>query len=201
MNFDKSAKIVKFSKKILKKNDWPSWFQFIYWDILYPVYWFFGNYVLKLKKIWRYSVYLWKEDIDFDYTSILKLLDFKLERMKIEMGQSSVHENIDSIEQIECTQKLIKDYLEDKFVEEELKELNSRFESIDRWEDTGEGDGSCYWLTDYKEDGVLHKDNSKRAKEISKMYSDVYQLNMTRQEECKKELFYYMAENIEGWWD
>jgi len=179
---------------------WPIWLIEFYYDRIYVIYEFFINFIWKVKKLWFYGKHLWKRDRDFDYVYFLELMDLKLERMKKLFMESKWHEHEDAIKQIEHTQELIALYLEGDHVAVERKELESKYKPIDRWEPI-KGSSYFQWNIDYEENGVLHKADSERGKEIAQMYADLVALSMERQREAKEELFAYISDNIENWWD
>lgn len=169
-----------------------------YQSFLYNAVYFFVRPVKKLIKITKYAIFLWN-DFDFDYIYLLKIIDFKIERMRKEIVSSPWKDGSEVVKQMEHVQDLLKHYIEDDFCDQEYEDLSSRYKSIDRFEKCE--NGNYIWEIDYKEGDVIYKHNSEQAEKIKEKFSELFDLKEKKRQKCKEEIFDCLKQNIEGWWD
>lgn len=161
-----------------------------------------GWVVRKIVKIIRWIPVLW-DDEDYEYTYILKMLKYKLTRVKnnINKGYGDEEEwKIPRTKEIDEAIKSIDIILKDEFIKEERIQHEIKYGKID-WiskpAETVNGNQLHEMIIYYdkvKEDAIL-------LAEAKDKFGEIYKLEDERRQQEYNKLFEGLAKNIQGWWD
>ena len=137
----------------------------------------------RLKRLRDYSKVL-KDDNDFDFSSILALLDYKLSRMEkhFRSDQSLVLDKERVAKQIKYARFLIARYFDDCWQTEEYKELEANRKPYDK-EDIA-------WILKIGED-----------EEFTTKFLEFNEKVYKRQQDALMRLFRHLNLYIQKWWD
>lgn len=150
-------------------------------------------------KSFQYSIFLWG-DYDWDYVYILKILQYKLKRTRKAIGTNQIIKTADLVAaEIKHAEDILEHLINDDFLEELNKAHEEKWGKvkIDDKEPVNIGGKTYYTMKMYREKATTKKLQEQEHKET------MYILN--KQEEAKnkakKQLFDFIANRIEGWWD
>lgn len=148
---------------------------------------FYGNYHWARKSL-EYAWFL-RNDYDFDWSSIMKLLKYKISRSRKMIKENKIILRSEEVAaQMYHAECLIQKLLDDEFGEKEHEAHNKK------------------WGIEYfpKHSDKWRIDNTKTPAEKAQMETELRAImDLTRQqkEECKRELFDHLKNYIEEWWD
>jgi hypothetical protein len=172
--------LVKLRKKI---SDFRESFG---WDLL--------NFFKWVQKSWEYALFL-RNDRDYDWTYILKLLEFKLARTRkcIEQGY---HTNAKrDAHNIRVAELLIQRIVKDEYAQKQWNDHDAKWGELEiRF---GKSDGFSVPLKFHRERMITEEDEERESRELIRIYEFEDQLKKYDVEY----LFTIMRRHLRTWWE
>lgn len=182
---------------------WDSWYQSdMDWKWNLSSLWHhvtrpFHNFIHWVIKSYQYSKVLWN-DYEFDYSSILRLLQYKISRTRKCIRKNNIILRSEEVcAQMLHAEELIRKIREDDF----LAELDDAHE--EKWgpiiqmfseEKTKQGYSTL--------DIVRAKTNTEALKRQERQEQhEIYELKSKAEKECWDELFTHLRKHMREWWD
>lgn len=149
-------------------------------------------------KVKCYSELL-KEDYDFEWTYLLELMRFKLERMKKCIANGHLTERKKRAKEIGEVISLLERIVKDDYLEKMMKPFHKKY-GKPKVVETEVGDpipglGKVYQL------GFIYPNGKKETPAMSKEVHKIHLLADKAQQDDIDKAFALMAKNIRGWWD
>lgn len=148
------------------------------------------------KKIFEYRRFL-KDDFDWDYAYILKLLKFKLERTRKQILRNNIVKSAPRIgKQIKTVEQLLERVIRDSYFEEIAEDFHRKYGRPRMTFGKREiGKASVPLIIKYR------NETSANAKRIRRESNRLYKRAWLMQQRDLKMAFALMQKNIWGWWD
>ena len=164
-------------------------------EILCAPYWFARDIYRFIKRILEYSPILWK-DVDYDYASILDMLQYKIKRTR----EHIEHHDFITNSQKYCKQMLEVEQLIEKIREDEF--CKAEYEAHDKkWGESIHvhipvpGTDCTEWRTN-RLNVRTEKDRINELKE----YRKIMHMENQRKQNAWNKLFKLMNQNMRNWW-
>jgi hypothetical protein len=145
----------------------------------------------------QYSIFLWK-DFDWDYLYILRLLQYKLKRTRKTILSNNLVCDTDEIaSQIRYAEDLIQKEIDGDFCEDLYEAHEKKWGKIKCLHSPDDNDNRFYKLNITTENAVtpeLRKMERAERRKIHDKYEEAKKKNLD-------ELFNYMRNQIECWWE
>jgi hypothetical protein len=142
-----------------------------------------------IKKSIEYAKFL-RGDYDFDYSSMLKLLKYKIERMRKTIRNNNYVLKAEEIcAQMEHAESLLQQLIDDDFGDEEYKAHNKKW-------------GVDFFPKDSTKWKVCH--NVKTPSDEAQMrqeFRDIMKKQDDLRKECEQQFFNHLAKYYRWWWD
>lgn len=146
------------------------------------------------KKIKEYAKIL-KDDFDWDYSYIIKLLLYKLKRTRECLVRNNVGPDTQKIEkQIKEVEFLLNKFMEDKYDDFYLKDFYKMYGDLELIE--GEKvNGGVLVTTKFE------RETPEISDAIHKMYRKIRNKSDKAKQKDLTKAFYLLGKNIQNWWD
>ena len=129
-------------------------------------------------KVIQYAWFL-RNDVDYDYSGLLRLMQYKISRMHKCIKKNNIIINADIIcSEMARAEELIKAILEDDYYSEESEDFHKRCGPV--------------WSNNQTE-----QEKKSRQKEFAVLSKKI----IAAQKKDRKELFKILHDKIWGWWD
>jgi hypothetical protein len=160
------------------------------------VFWRFPrNICFWVIKVAQYSRILY-QDRDWDYICLLKLMQYKISRMRKNMSHGYVADNEKYCAQMQEAEELIGKLLEDDWAKAEREAHDTKWGElhIESIPIPNQQASECRFL---RLNVRTDKDNKQERKE----YNKIMDLEVERKKAAWNRLFYLLKNHMEKWWD
>lgn len=168
----------------IKYNLWKVWHK-----LTSP---FRQTYYWMVKSI-QYSIFLWKNDYDFDYVSILRMLQYKIGRVRRTIYKNNIIEGAELYaRQMIIAEAMIDELIQDDFAAD-LHEAHDKKWGKINFGNNPDPKGGALWRENVK----TTQDKIQQGQEISHIINEEERLRT----EAYQRTFAYIAKYIRYWWD